>query len=172
MADSIDDLIANWARKKPGPKSKIQISVEEPPVSNPVEEIEVPKPIISNPPKILPCGHIDWFSKLPRPTEDGLCCEGKRHDHGVFWTVRGLIKPVPKQMRRSKEERIGFPGLCCDPKTGLYIGGIGNDCRYYHPNPLAERCEEHTVVQPRSKKTRKDPAEDKPAEVRSDQDDG
>jgi len=66
------------------------------------------------------------------------------------WEVRGLTQPVPVNQRRSVEKAStpwGWPGLCCDPKTHLYIGGLGNDCRYYHKGP--ERCVVHAANAPR-----------------------
>jgi hypothetical protein len=76
--------------------------------------------------------------------EDKCCGNWK---HPPKWEVRGLYFPVPEGQRRSHEkQRVewGWPGLCCDPKTGLYIGGVGNDCRYYHTGP--ERCVVHAVT--------------------------
>ena len=61
----------------------------------------------------------------------------------VAWQVRGLYESVPKALRKSPEKQkgLGWPGLCCDPATGLYIGGLGNNCRYYHSG--TERCVIH-----------------------------
>ena len=60
----------------------------------------------------------------------------------VQWRVRGLWDEVPVYLRRTpeKEEGMGWPGLCCDPETHLYIGGHGNNCRY---NDSPERCVVH-----------------------------
>lgn len=54
-------------------------------------------------------------------------------------------KPTPFQLRRTSERQggMGWPGLCTDSKTGFYIGGIGNDCRYYHSGKT--RCEVHSL---------------------------
>lgn len=93
-----------------------------------------------------PCGHLSWAS--PEQDEaaraEGKCCGNWKHLPN--WTVRGLHTPVPHSHRRSpeKEGGMGWPGLCCDPVTGLYIGGVGNDCRYYHNGP--ERCVVHAVI--------------------------
>lgn len=101
-----------------------------------------------------PCGHFSWAS--PEADEaaraEGKCCGNWRHLSK--WDVRGLYSPVPESQRRSPEkQRIewGWPGLCCDPKTGLYIGGIGNDCRYYHNGN--ERCVVHAPVSKHSEAT-------------------
>lgn len=74
-------------------------------------------------------------------------CEGKEWNRTpqihVDWRVRGLHEPLPVYQRRTveKEERMGWPGLCSDPETGLYIGGLGNCCAHYHDGP--ERCVVH-----------------------------
>ena len=110
--------------------------------------------------RILSCGHTNPTSK-DNPQQvlaraEGHCCYAwqltsekvAQIEYGVphltvHWHVRGLTYPVPQQRRRSKEKEAtgGYPGLCCDPETGLYIGGIGNHCRHYHEGP--ERCVVH-----------------------------
>ena len=113
------------------------------------------------------CGHTNH--KGDGVTEDdpkqvaaraeGHCCEAHRKasvkaDNAewkrpanirVEWRVRGLWDPVPETLRRTpeKEQSMGFPGLCCDPETGLYIGGLGNSCQYY--NKASVRCAVHAV---------------------------
>lgn len=98
----------------------------------------------------LPCGHTNHSHeddpKQIAAREAGYCCHAmqqatenqrrlnpgaKRVTLSVNWQVRGLTHPVPMPLRRSPEKEAtgGFPGLCCDPETGLYIGGVGNDCR-------------------------------------------
>lgn len=60
----------------------------------------------------------------------------------------GYQTPVPPAMRRSpeRERGLGWPGLCTDPVTGFYIGGLGNDCRRY---PSSEaRCVVHRPSTP------------------------
>lgn len=110
------------------------------------------------PPAVLPCGHTNWphhgttedDPKQVAARADGFCCAAHavatathhRLNPGtktkaalaVNWQVRGLHHPVPKALRRSPERQSGpgFPGLCCDPETGLYIGGVGNNCRHHH----------------------------------------
>ena len=118
-------------------------------------------------PVTFPCGHVNWphdgltedDPKQVAAREAGHCCarvhkatvEMRRLNPGtkqsapvqINWQVRGLHHPVPKALRRSPEREAsgGFPGLCCDPDTGLYIGGIGNNCRHYHKGK--ERCVTH-----------------------------
>lgn len=118
------------------------------------------------PPVVMKCGHMNWphhgtdedDPKQVAAREAGHCCAayaeaaashkrmnpnggGKPH-LTVQWRVRGLHDPVPRGLRRTKgkEAGPGFPGLCCHPKTGLYIGGIGNDCRFHKGKA---RCESH-----------------------------
>jgi hypothetical protein len=104
----------------------------------------------------LPCGHHDCQTitdpetgeratariTQPGPEHCPACAEGKRGD--PRYQVGEWRTPVPPRDRRTEERaasKYGFPGLCSDPKTGFYIGGIGNDCRHYHDGP--ERCECH-----------------------------
>lgn len=98
-----------------------------------------PKPFISPPipenwqsPKTLPCGHTDWFTEAQHQEaqKEGHCCPDFKSTN-YRWQVRGLTHPVAIPFRRSKDKegREGWPGLCCDPVSGLYIGGTGNDCR-------------------------------------------
>jgi hypothetical protein len=110
--------------------------------------------------RVFPCGHANSTSKndpqqvLART--EGHCCyawqlaseKAAQVEYGVpqlavDWYVRGLTYPIPEQRRRSKESEAtgGWPGLCCDPDTGLYIGGVGNNCRRHHKGP--ERCIVH-----------------------------
>lgn len=114
----------------------------------------------------FPCGHMNHKGhglteddpKQSAARAEGFCCAAAQqsaanharlnpgtsgvHLH-VNWRVRGLTHPVPKSLRRSPEREAsgGFPGLCCDPDTGLYIGGLGNNCRHYHKG--TERCVSH-----------------------------
>jgi len=119
-------------------------------------------------PVTLPCGHMNHKGhgvteddpKQVAARAEGFCCAAAKqnaqqvarlnpgtsgrnvHLH-VNWRVRGLTHPVPKALRRSPEREAsgGFPGLCCDPESGLYIGGLGNNCRHYHTG--SERCVIH-----------------------------
>ena len=106
-------------------------------------------------PAVLSCGHTQWnhAGREDHPDQKaarkaGFCCLAAKKASAlgrtptVNWSVRGLTHPVPQSMRRGGERLgggPGWPGLCCDPKTGLYIGGIGNDCRHTGK----KRCEEH-----------------------------
>lgn len=94
-------------------------------------------------PSTFPCGHMGWGKPEEHEAAraEGKCCAGWKHQPD--WRVRGLIKPVPMNSRRSpeRERALGWQGLCCDPETGFYIGGLANDCRYYHNGP--ERCVVH-----------------------------
>jgi hypothetical protein len=119
------------------------------------------------PPAVFPCGHTNWphhgtAEDDPKQTAaraDGFCCaahEATATNHrrlnpgtkqvvplSVNWRVKGLHEPVPAGLRRTPEREggPGWPGLCCDPSSGLYIGGIGNNCRHYHTGK--ERCVVH-----------------------------
>jgi len=133
--------------KKPKPKRK----------SRAVSEPNSKPPKNWMPATVLACGHRNWLApraedrRHEKAREAGFCCyeaqaakkRGLRTGLSVDWTVRGLTHPVPQRARRSIERshQPGFPGLCCSKKTGLYIGGLGNDCRN-NPN-TKEKCEVH-----------------------------
>jgi hypothetical protein len=115
------------------------------------------------------CGHVNHKGhgvteddpKQVDAREEGYCCEAQREANVNFhllnpiavrsreaplytdWRVRGLYEAVPMSQRRTfeKETDPGWPGLCCDPKTGFYIGGLGNNCRSHHKDK--ERCVVH-----------------------------
>jgi len=106
------------------------------------------------PPRTFRCGHSNWpgqgltedAPKQVAAREAGFCCArvaeadatSKRLNPHVQatppvpieWRVKGLYEPVPVKMRRTAEREagLGWPGLCCHPETGLYIGGVGNNC--------------------------------------------
>lgn len=92
-----------------------------------------------------PCGHLSWA--LPEQDEaarvEGKCCGNWKQVPS--WAVRGLHTPVPVNQQRTleRERSAGWPGLCCDPATNLYIGGVGNDCRYRDGGKV--RCVVHAV---------------------------
>ena len=144
----IDGEILEWfgipsteAAEEAVTEAKPETAAEEAVTEAQTAPREAPKPPLSHPPRILPCGHVDWS---PHETEDaqakGLCCAGAVYNYAITWTVAGLRRPVPPKLRRVRKGKIGFPGYCCDPTTGLYIGGLGNDCRRYG---LGTLCEEH-----------------------------
>jgi hypothetical protein len=116
--------------------------------------------------KILKCGHMNFSRshevegdpKQAAAVQNGFCCaaepesgEGqrvsgpsdtKRMGPDIHWKIRGLHEPVPPAMRRaSRKDGPNWPGLCCD-RDGFYIGGVGNDCRFYRPEGK-EKCETH-----------------------------
>ena len=98
------------------------------------------------PPRTLSCGHVNWESAESNAVAqaEGKCCANK----GPYqWRLRGLTHAVPAGKRRSAEKvrSGGFPGLCCDMESGLYIGGLGNDCRHYHDGK--NRCAVHQPIE-------------------------
>jgi len=119
-------------------------------------------------PAVFPCGHRNHKGHGTDPEDarqvaargEGFCCAALKHageEHqrinpnqitknaylSVDWRVKGLHTSLPAHLRRTpeKESGMGFPGLCADSVTGLYIGGLGNNCRHYHDGP--ERCVVH-----------------------------
>ncbi len=122
------------AVEKPRPRKRVVKDDDVPPSSEP--------PADWNPPSHLPCGHLNWRTKEENAAAqaDGKCCANKGT---VAWHVRGLTHPVPLSHQRTKEkdQNHGWPGLCCDPETALYIGGLANNCLHYHDGP--ERCIVH-----------------------------
>lgn len=94
-------------------------------------------------PTMLECGHNDWYTEEEHELakEKGMCCAGQHRKGITFWNVRGLIHPVPNNLRREniviKPESSGY---CTHPKTGLYIGGFSNNCLY---NKNTVRCKFH-----------------------------
>lgn len=124
-------------------------TVVAPPVHVSETETTEEPPVRTTPSRQLayhPCGHLSWAS--PEQDEaaraEGKCCGNAKHQPN--WSVRGLHTPVPENQRRTieKERGGGWPGLCCDPATGLYIGGVGNDCR--HHDAGKNRCVVHALV--------------------------
>jgi hypothetical protein len=113
-------------------------------VTTPVE-VETPVAVNSNPPTMLACGHWNWYpeDKQTEAREQGFCCDAGRTKVPPDWRVKGLTHAVPMSLRRSaeRERGTGFPGLCCHPETGLFIGGLANDCRRYS----TDRCVVHSV---------------------------
>ena len=156
-----------------------------------------PTTFTGDPPKHLPCGHWsrqeipkpddectqaelerkkDYKSVTPRKTvvvEDVKdCIHCRKGTKNPDWRAQkeGYKTPVPMSQRRTKEkeEGPGWPGLCTDPATGFYIGGLGNDCRRYHEGP--ERCEAHAPTpkknpepEPKKRKVKKTRRKEKAA---------
>ena len=122
------------------PKEAVVVS-KPPPIPDDDEEPDIPTGACG--PKILPCGHHGWGTKKEHAAAraEGKCCAQWRAQPD--WYTVGLTKPVPIHMRRSADKIAsgGWPGMCCDPETGLYIGGIGNNCAHHHDGP--ERCVVH-----------------------------
>ena len=129
-------------------------SIEKSPTAvKTVEEEEIDLPPTQNPsdskygPETLECGHLNWYTEEEheKAREEGHCCAGKKNKMPVDWSIRGLTHPVPKILRRghAKYDRMpsyAWDGFCTCPCTGLYIGGIGNNCRH---QPHGIRCVVH-----------------------------
>ena len=110
-----------------------------------------------SPPHTLPeCGHMSFGTKEEHEAAraKGKCCANWKHGT-VDWQAKGLHTPVPLNRRRTVEKDTGpgWPGLCCDAQTGLYIGGVGNDCR--HHNKEGGRCEVHAAKVVRASRKQK-----------------
>lgn len=110
-------------------------------------EPEAPPPVTSTRCAVyLDCGHLNWHSDADNAAaeSDGHCCANGKGRHQISWThLRGkYVRPLPTSVRRTdeRERSGGFPGYCCDGE-GWYIGGIGNDCRFYGPDE--RRCAVH-----------------------------
>ena len=99
-------------------------------------------PVGKNTPKKHTGGSVVVKTKvllIEHPKDCPACKSGKignpRYQRGKY------RKPVPENLQRTpfKHEYPGFPGLCTDPETGMYIGGVGNDCRF-SPDNGGARC--------------------------------
>ena len=109
------------------------------------DEEDTPTSIVEGPigPKMLPCGHNGWYTQEEDEwaRSEGHCCAGGKHKNMIFWNVRGLLYPIPEKLRK---ENVTFNpegcGYCTHPETGLYIGGIQNNCVYNKDNV---RCKYH-----------------------------
>lgn len=138
------------------------------------EDNKTRKPLAK--PVVFRCGHMNFehhgkeedHPRQVEARERGYCCVAKEESyirykalnpegkslHGfitVFWEVRGLYEPVPRHMRRDpgRSGSVGWKGMCCHQETGIYIGGTGNDCRYYNDN--GDRCVVHASETHKSK---------------------
>jgi hypothetical protein len=155
----------------PKPEPKVEPEPEASPA--PTRSTYVPTPIPEDwdPPTHLPCGHwnhqlvrntdtVSGFPTIatvasgPGPDHCPACADGKTGN--PRYQVGEWRKPVPVAHRRTKEKSDpsypGFPGLCTDPETGLYIGGLANNCARHHDGD--ERCEVHAAMTVRKKKKR------------------
>ncbi len=148
-------------------ESKDEESTEE---KGKKEGLMPPIPKGWDPPRFLDCGHSnrqDVLKTREECTEEELarlgdlrlvvpyktirvnspeeCTYCQRDIRPKYQFQRGKYRQsVPERLRRTqkKTDGPGHPGLCVDPKTGLYIGGVGNICNRYHEGP--ERCVVHT----------------------------
>lgn len=122
---------------EPSPPPTPKVNVDADPVTEPVGEFG---------PRFFDCGHLNWYRDEANETAraEGFCCEGGRKKIVASYTrLRGqYVRPLPPNARRTveRERSMGYPGYCCDA-DGWYIGGVGNDCRYYSPD--ARRCVVH-----------------------------
>lgn len=142
MRDAVDELLEGWAQPKRG-KRKSVARIPEP------EPEPINRVMRGDGPPLYSCGHFGWYSvkQHDEARAKGLCCAGAERSGHVDWRVAGLIKPVPVSQRRVAGGKIGYSGLCCNPE-GYYIGGIGNDCRYYYLGQ--DRCAEHEQPEEKS----------------------
>lgn len=96
----------------------------------PVVQVEVPSVDRPTPvtvgPTLSPEGHFLW-SDTPREKPSPR-------------RIREPETPVPAELQRTQFRGVGWSGYCADD-SGRYIGGIGNDCRYYSPDH--RRCAVH-----------------------------
>jgi len=125
-----------------------------------ISNIDASIPDDWEPPGMLPCGHPETqYKKLePDPEDhrrgktyetvlvtdvaDCLMCAAGVPGHPQY-TEEEYKKPLPENMRRTRYKVMmgGFPGYCVDDE-GYYIGGVGNDCRYYRPKGT-DMCAHH-----------------------------
>ena len=111
------------------------------------DEPAPPNPMKSKGPETFECGHTNWYTQEEneKAREQGFCCAGRVKKGSIDWSVRGLYHPVPEALRKGHDRfnsisSMAWQGYCCCPHTGLYIGGIGNDCR---SNKDDKRCVIH-----------------------------
>jgi hypothetical protein len=157
------------APKKPPPKKKAGAAEKAPAPKK--------KPPPESPLKVLECGHPNYqhvplteeecnkkqLAALRDPTRASphhtvlctaetcrYCKVGFPHPDWAHQTEK-YRKPVPKSLWRTEAKNapgyMGFGGYCVDPKTGFYVGGWGNNCRYSKDGPWC------AVHQPKDKKS-------------------
>lgn len=101
--------------------------------------------------RYMDCGHLKWCygevteyesdenGKLKMVgTGEYTCLACHRGEYGDPTMMKGEYKdqPVPERLRRTVEKTLSklcWPGYCYHPETGVYIGGIGNNCRKEGP---------------------------------------
>lgn len=130
--------------KKPTPPAPVKKPpVLEKPLVEAVPKPEAVDPKTRNHAAFLDCGHLNWRSESENEAAvvAGKCCA---NTVPISWThLRGkYLRPLPAGVQRTleKDSNGGFPGYCCD-NDGWYIGGIGNNCRFYSPDD--RRCIVH-----------------------------
>jgi len=103
-----------------------------------------PTPQVCTPaafPAMLRCGHLSFHDAEAHVSakDAGHCCAGGQLKAPTHWG--DTEQTLPAQTQRTHLKNNGqWGGYCCD-KDGNYIGGIGNDCRFYSPD--ARRCVAH-----------------------------
>lgn len=117
---------------------EIEVEVRTPlPTRPPAVITQLPESF--NPPRNLPCGHMDLARKTPADHEasqaEGFCCWYGQHRksfkrHWFAMKEPYLSKFTVPQGQRRDWNKSGFSGYCTD-KDGRYIGGAFNDCRYH-----------------------------------------
>lgn len=80
----------------------------------------------------LDFGGLDWLFDEPLVSPEEV----------VTPPASSVLIPV-REMRQADAPPLAFPGYCLSP-TGEYIGGIGNDCRYYRGSNK-EMCAVHAA---------------------------
>jgi len=100
------------------------------PEPEPTPEPEKPPQKKGKPTRYMKCGHLSCHAADDSPATCKSCEKGV-FGH-PFFTRGEFIQPVPERLRRSPEREggMGWPGYCTSQKSGLYIGGVGNDCRF------------------------------------------
>ena len=137
--------------EKPAKKPKTRKRQKAPPEPEkpkdeepePKDEEPEPKPEKKDGPLVHPemmeCGHFNFHKE-----KDGSCsaCKTKSVPDWRFLS-ENADTPIPERLRRTEDKMAssGYGGLCCTPE-GYYIGGVGNDCRYYRP-PGVNVCAYH-----------------------------
>lgn len=119
------------------------------PVTPAVDEPPTASKQIRSGPTMLDCGHSDWYGDTANEASrgKGFCCQGGEQKiipspidrKGIY------AKPLPANIRRTREKTLGFQGYCVDDK-GFYIGGMTNDCRKHRPEGTLP-CKAHRPIE-------------------------